>query len=82
MRFEDEVTSANEVIAIDGYNYDSVDKDILKRGEKPYKEDLEYLYITLNLSTSDIKKLFKIYQGKLERILKKFNFFLSKEMLK
>ncbi len=28
--FEDEITSANEVIAIDGYNYDSVDKDILK----------------------------------------------------
>ena len=28
--FEDEITSANEVIAIDGYNYDSVDKATLK----------------------------------------------------
>ena len=28
--FEDEITSANEVIEIDGYNYDSVDKDMLK----------------------------------------------------
>ena len=28
--FEDEITSANEVITIYGYNYDSVDKDILK----------------------------------------------------
>jgi hypothetical protein len=32
MTFEDEVTSANEVITIDGYNYDSVDKDILVIG--------------------------------------------------
>ena len=30
MTFEDEITSANEVIEIDGYNYDSVDKDMLK----------------------------------------------------
>ena len=30
MTFEDEITSANEVITIDGYNYDSVDKDTLK----------------------------------------------------
>ena len=30
MIFEDEITSANEVIAIDGYNYDSVDKATLK----------------------------------------------------
>ena len=30
MRFEDEITSANEVITIDGYNYDSVDKTTLK----------------------------------------------------
>ena len=30
--FEDEITSANEVIAIDGYNYDSVDKDVLTIG--------------------------------------------------
>ena len=30
MTFEDEVTSANEVIEIDGYNYDSVDKATLK----------------------------------------------------
>ena len=29
MTFEDTVTSANEVITIDGYNYDSVDKDTL-----------------------------------------------------
>ena len=29
MTFEDVVTSANEVIDIDGYNYDSVDKDTL-----------------------------------------------------
>ena len=29
MTFEDEVTSADEVIDIDGYNYDSVDKDTL-----------------------------------------------------
>jgi len=32
MTYEDEITSANEVIAIDGYNYDSVDKDTLVIG--------------------------------------------------
>ena len=32
MTFEDVVTSANEVIDIDGYNYDSVDKDTLTIG--------------------------------------------------
>ena len=30
MTFESVVTSANEVIEIDGYNYDSVDKATLK----------------------------------------------------
>ena len=32
MTFEDEITSADEVIEIDGYNYDSVDKDTLVIG--------------------------------------------------
>ena len=32
MTFEDVITSANEVIDIDGYNYDSVDKDTLTIG--------------------------------------------------
>ena len=32
MKFEDEITSADEVIEIDGYNYDSVDKDTLVIG--------------------------------------------------
>ena len=32
MTFEDEVTSSDEVIEIDGYNYDSVDKDTLVIG--------------------------------------------------
>ena len=30
MTFQDTVTSADEVIDIDGYNYDSVDKETLE----------------------------------------------------
>ena len=31
-----------------------------KKTEQPYKEDLEYLYITLNLTLNDLSKLFQV----------------------
>ena len=36
----------------------------INRGEKPYKEDLEYLYIILNIRRNDLCKLFNMYDIK------------------
>ena len=62
MTFESTVTSANEVIDIDGYNYDSVDKDTLKitTGENVIniyytkRNDLSY---TVNYLEKDTNKV-------------------------
>ena len=43
MTFEDEILSANEVISINGYNYDSVDKDTLVIGTS---ENIINIYYT------------------------------------
>lgn len=41
--------------------------------ERPYKEDLEYLYITKNLELNDILKLLNLKVGCFYTILKEFN---------
>ena len=46
MTFEDVVTSADEVIDIDGYNYDSVDKDTLTIGTG--KNEINFYYTKRN----------------------------------
>ena len=38
MTFKYEVTSANEKIAIDGYNYDSVDKETISNNNKTLQQ--------------------------------------------
>ena len=62
MTFDSEVTSSDEIIAIDGYNYDSVDKDTLKitTGENVIniyytkKSDLSYKVNYLEKSTNKV----------------------------
>ena len=62
MTFESTVTSANEVIDIDGYNYDSVDKDTLKitTGENVIniyytkRNDLSYIVNYLEKDTNKV----------------------------
>ena len=41
--------------------------------ERPYKEDLKYLYIILNLSVPELKKYFNISQPTIKRWLKYYN---------
>ena len=55
-------------------------KNPLKRGEKPYKEDLEYLYLTLNLSTKDLSKLFNICHTSSKKIIHFYNINKTKDM--
>ena len=62
MTFDSEVTSSDEIIAIDGYNYDSVDKDTLKitTGENVIniyytkKSDLSYKVNYLEKDTNKV----------------------------
>ncbi len=62
MTFEDEITSSDEVIEIDGYNYDSVDKDklVIGTGENAInvyytkRTDLSY---TVNYLEKDTNKV-------------------------
>ena len=69
--FEDEITSANEVITINGYNYDSVDKDILKitTGENiiniyyTKRNDLSYTVNYLEKTTNKVLHEQKIQNG-------------------
>ena len=71
MTFEDVVTSANEVITINGYNYDSVDKDTLKitTGENVIniyytkRTDLSYKVNYLEKTTNKILHAQKIQEG-------------------
>ena len=71
MRFEDEVTSANEVIAIDGYNYDSVDKDTLVIGTSENviniyytkKNDLSYKVNYLEKDTNKVLSNQKVVEN-------------------
>ena len=71
MTFEDEVTSANEVIAINGYNYDSVDKDTLKitTGENVIniyytkRNDLSYTVNYLESVTNEVLHEPKVQTG-------------------
>ena len=45
-------------------------KEPLKRSEKPYKEDLKYLYITLNIRRKDIGILLNIGEGTIKLYIK------------
>ena len=45
VEFEDVITSANEVITINGYNYDSVDKETLKIGTDEEKNVINIYYV-------------------------------------
>ena len=62
MTFEDVVTSADEVIDIDGYNYDSVDKDTLTIGTSDNVINIYYtkktgLSYTVNYLEKDTEKV-------------------------
>ena len=50
--------------------------------EKPYKEDLEYLYITCNLRRNDIIKLFNISLLPLAKWIKLYDLRKDKELVK
>ena len=45
VKFEDVITSANEVITINGYNYDSVDKETLTIGTDEEKNVINIYYV-------------------------------------
>ena len=47
--------------------------------EKPYKEDLEYLYITLNYSTKELQGYFGLTRRVIQKLLKDFGIKKSKE---
>lgn len=49
--------------------------------EKPYKEDLEYLYITLNLSQSSIGMIFNIKRPTIRRWIAKLNINKSQKQI-
>ena len=71
MTYEDEITSANEVIAIDGYNYDSVDKDTLVIGTSENviniyytkKNDLSYKVNYLEKDTNKVLSNQKVVEN-------------------
>ena len=71
MTFESVVTSANEVIAIDGYNYNSVDKETLTIGTKENviniyytkRNDLSYKVNYLEKTTNKVLHDQKVQDG-------------------
>ena len=71
MTFESVVTSANEVIAIDGYNYNSVDKETLTIGTKENviniyytkRNDLSYKVNYLEKTTNKVLHNQKVQDG-------------------
>ena len=71
MTFEDEIISSNEVIDIDGYNYDSVDKDklVIGTGENVIniyytkRKDLSYTVNYLEKSTNKVLHDQKVQDG-------------------
>ena len=71
MTFESVVTSANEVIAIDGYNYNSVDKETLTIGTKENviniyytkRSDLSYKVNYLEKDTNKVLHDQKVQEG-------------------
>lgn len=53
----------------------------LKRGEKPNKDDLEYLYLELNMGKNDLCKYLNVSSTTLQRILHSFDIKKTNEQL-
>lgn len=54
----------------------------LKHGEKPSKEDFKYLYIDLNLTSSEVAKILNVSRDKILYCAKLFSLHKTKEQIK
>jgi hypothetical protein len=53
----------------------------LKAGERPYKEDLEYLYLELNIRDKDLQIIFNTSYSSVRRYLQKYSLKKPKELI-